>query len=243
MTELQPILDWLMGKWPWLAGTMATARLLAKPISGLLQSFLTKLALYVIATPEQDDDLWVKRLVTHKAYRFSAFLLDWILSIKLPSEESLFRVLVSEPEKPAPPTIPPISMWLLSGLLLLGMGCVTEKRLEAGGAYAASATQAAQPELFALDASFDLAYTALDASFKYERDNRVLLWKLSPNIKKSMDKLRQEAGTVRGDYALARTVYLEQPTPAGLAELEAALSKLQKANLAALTVIEKKGNQ
>lgn len=246
MNELQPILDWIIGKWPWLAGVMATARVFAKPISGLLQSGLTKLALYALATPEQDDDVWVNRIVTNKVYRFAAFLLDWILSIKLPTAASLKAVLDAELEndKPAPPTIPPIGMWLLCGLLGFGaMGCVTPERLEAGGAYAASQTQAAQPELFTLDASFDLAYASLDTAFKYERDNRALLWKLSPNIKRSLDKLRKEAGTVRDDYALARTIYLENPTPAGLGAVQEALNKLQLANVAALQVIEKKGIQ
>lgn len=127
-------------------------------------------------------------------------------------------------------------------LLLLPVGCATTaERLETGGAYAASATQAAQPELFALDASFDLAYSGLDAAFKYERANRAALWALSPAIKRGMDKLRRAAGIVKGDYALARSLYLENPTPAGLGAVQEALNKLQLANVAALQVIEKKG--
>jgi len=244
MNEIQPILDWIVGKWPWVAGVMASARIFAKPISGLLQSGLTKLALYALATPEQDDDLWVKRIVTNKTYRFVAFLLDWILSIKLPTESSLAAVLAEEAalSKPAPPSFPPVGLWLLCAALLCG-GCVTPDRLEQGGAYAASETQAAQPELYAIDASFEMAYSALDATFKYERDNRLLLWKLSPGIKKGLDQLRKEAGIVRDDYALARTIYLENPTPAGLDELRTQLSKLNNANSAALAVIQKKGLQ
>lgn len=137
-----------------------------------------------------------------------------------------------------------LSLWLLCGFLSVGfIGCMTPERFEAGGAYAASATQAAQPELYAIDASFDMAYSALDATFKYERDNRKLLWQLSPSIKKGLDKIRKEAGTVRDDYALARTIYLENPTPAGLDELRTQLGKLTNANKAALAVIETKGNQ
>ena len=245
MNELQPILDWIMGKWPWLAGVMATARIFAKPISGILQSGLTKLALYALATPEQDDDVWVTKVVTNKFYRFTAFLLDWILSIKLPTQSSLAAVLAAEAEntKPAPPTIPPISMWLLCGLLSLGgLGCVTPNRLEVGGAYAGTAELAAQPELFVLDASFDLAHAALDATFKHEKANRALLWKISPNIKRGLDKIRKEAGIVKGDYALARKIYEDNPTPAGLNEMQTALNKLQVLNVAALNVVEKKGN-
>lgn len=134
------------------------------------------------------------------------------------------------------------TLGVLALVALLGLGCVTEKRLEAGGAYAASATQAAQPELFALDAAFDLAESALDAVFKHEKANREVLWKISPNIKRGLDRIRREATTVKGDYALARTIYLQSPTPAGLNELQTALNKLQVANVAALNVIEKKGN-
>jgi hypothetical protein len=145
--------------------------------------------------------------------------------------------------KPKPPSANHFGLWLLCGLLSFGVaGCVTEQRLAPGGAYAATETQAAQPELFVLDASFDLAYAALDATFKHEKAQRAVLWKISPNIKRGLDKIRSEATTVKGDYALARTIYLQSPTPAGLDELQTALNKLQMANVAALNVIEKKGN-
>ena len=126
---------------------------------------------------------------------------------------------------------------------LLFTGCVTGKRMEAGGAYAATATQAAQPELFVLDASFDLAHSALDTTFKYERDNRAFLWGISPNIKHGLDNLRVQAVQVERDYALARAEYLSEPTPANLDVLQTVLDKLQAANAAALKVIQTKGNQ
>lgn len=142
-----------------------------------------------------------------------------------------------------PSIAPPLSLLLICGLLSLGvLGCVTEKRLEVGGAYAGTAELAAQPELFVLDASFDLAHAALDATFKHEKANRAVLWKISPNIKRGLDKIRKEAGIVKGDYALARKIYEENPTPAGLHELQTALNKLQVLNVAALNVVEKKGN-
>lgn len=125
MNELQPVIDWLLSKWPWLAGTMATARIFAKPISGLLQSFLTKLALYVVATPETDDDVWVTKIVTNPIYRVLAFLLDWILSIKLPTEASLAVVLAAEANLNKPTITPPqLTLFLLCGYLCLGTsGC------------------------------------------------------------------------------------------------------------------------
>ena len=132
----------------------------------------------------------------------------------------------------------------LMGLLAVCLtGCVLfdKDKLAAGGAYAQSETAAAMPELFVTDASFDLAYQALDTAFKYERDNRQLLWQLSPDIKKRMDALRTEANRVATDYAVARQTYLAQPTPVNLSNLNTVLRKLQQANTAALAVIASKG--
>lgn len=172
---------------------------------------------------------------------------DWnyVLPLVFASLTGIFardnNVTSEQANAPKPEGIAPkLGLWLLIGALAFA-GCVTSTRLAPEGAYAASETKAAQAELYTLDAAFDLAYHALDATFKYERANRALLWKLSPNIKRHLDKLRREAGVVRDDYALARTLYLETPTPAGLNEMQTALNKLQMANVAALNVIEKKG--
>jgi hypothetical protein len=121
-------------------------------------------------------------------------------------------------------------------------GCVTGARLETGGPYAASATQAAMPELFVLDSSFDVAYAALDTVFRYEQANRQALWAISPDIKHALDKVRLEAQRVRLDYAIARTAYIATPTPLNLDGLSEALAKLQSLNSAALAVITTKGN-
>lgn len=145
---------------------------------------------------------------------------------------------------PEPPAANHFGLWLLCGFLSVGLlatGCVTSKRLEAGGAYAASATQAAQPELFAVDASYDVAYSALDGVFKWEKANRAVLWKLSPTIKHTLDKIRAEAATVNMDYAIARQAYLASPTAPGLSDLLDAVGRMQNLNLAALAVVATKG--
>jgi hypothetical protein len=130
---------------------------------------------------------------------------------------------------------------LILGCVLLA-GCVTGARLETGGPYAESATQAAMPELFVLDSGFDLAYSALDAAFRYEKNNRAALWLISPDIKHSMDKLRLEAKRVVLDYAIARTAYKANPVSVNLDMVSAALAVLQNVNNAALAVIATKGN-
>lgn len=124
---------------------------------------------------------------------------------------------------------------------LIGAGCQIGQRLEPGGAYSHTETSAAMPELYVADATFDLAYSALDGVFKFERDNRQTLWKISPEIKHTLDKLRKEAGQLVKDYAIARAAYLASPTPAGATELQIFAARLSALNASALAVIQTKG--
>lgn len=130
---------------------------------------------------------------------------------------------------------------LLGAMLFNGCGLLSAKKFEPGGAYANTDTTAATPELYASDAAFDLAYRALDVTFKYERDNRAALWAISPKIKHSLDGLRESATQVWLDYAVARKAYLATPTTANLSALQTVLGKMQQANAAALAVIASKG--
>lgn len=98
MNDIQPLIDALQDKLPWLAALtsfMGLARLLAKPISALVQSFFSKLVLFIQGTPETDDDAWLERVLASKPYRFFSFVVDWVLSIKLPSSESVRKVVTS----------------------------------------------------------------------------------------------------------------------------------------------------
>jgi hypothetical protein len=137
---------------------------------------------------------------------------------------------------------------LICGLFCFGLsGCAWAKsgspKLAAGGAYAQTAQHPALPELYVLDASFDLAQSALTVVFNFERDNRKLLWGISPDIKHSLDKLRREAKQVATDYAIARAAYLANPFPENLGPLTVYVSRLQSANAAALAVLQTKGIQ
>jgi hypothetical protein len=87
----------------------------------------------------------------------------------------------------------------------LGATC-KQARLEPGGSYApvdATGAYTVQPDLpfYQVDAAFAFAYSALDAAFKFESDNRVMLWKISPEIKHSLDRIRPDAVTARNQYA------------------------------------------
>lgn len=145
----------------------------------------------------------------------------------------------------------------LFGLLTLITACVCltfsgcASKLASGGAYAPTrevisngqtnivATAAPDKGFFVADAAFDLAYSAVDAAFNFEKNNRLLLWQISPEIKHTLDKLRPQAFNAVQQYALARDAYMANPTPAGLDGLKTALGKMQQLSSAAQAVLPK----
>lgn len=122
--------------------------------------------------------------------------------------------------------------------------------LEQGGAYAPGtfviatndsgvvvtnfiAVAAPNRAFYLADASYDLAYSAIDAAFEFERRNRDALWRLSPSIKRALDDLRPTAWDINVKWAKARQAYLLNPTPPGLTDLQRLLSELQNVSQAA----------
>jgi hypothetical protein len=129
---------------------------------------------------------------------------------------------------------------LVVALVLSFSGC--KATLEQGGAYAPvvtnsdgtiSAVSAPEPVFFEIDAAFDLAYAAIDGAFKFERDNRDMLWKISPNVKHALDELRPKAADVVRRYSAARKAYMANPVPAGLDTLQRILAEAQSLGAAA----------
>lgn len=135
-------------------------------------------------------------------------------------------------------------------------GCAT--KLAPGGAYApASATittnelgtvtviftPTSAPDLlfYGTDAAFMMAYSIVDAAFKFERDNRAMLWKISPDIKHGLDKLRPEATLVKRDYINARAEYVKNPIPPNLTLLEGVLTRANRL-AASIAAVLPKGN-
>jgi hypothetical protein len=119
---------------------------------------------------------------------------------------------------------------LFTGLIVTGCGTA---RLEQGGAYApvdtnGVATAAPDYAFFAVDSGFDLAYSAVNSIFTFERQNRAVLWKISPEIKHTLDKVRPQAWGYAVQYAQARRAYLANPTPAGLTLLQTISAKVQQ---------------
>ena len=126
-------------------------------------------------------------------------------------------------------------------------GCKSGK-LELGGSYRPSTTNAAgqvvdaaAPDygFFVVDLAFSTAYSAVDAAFTFEKNNRNLLWRVSPEIKHTLDKIRPAAWNVVQRYARARQIYLRKPTPADLSILQALLANIEKLAASAQAALPK----
>lgn len=134
---------------------------------------------------------------------------------------------------------------ILIVLLALSITGCTNK-LQTGGAYSPITTNAAgiiiestTPEyaFFVTDLSFSTAYSAVDAAFTFEKNNRDMLWKISPNIKHTLDKIRPQAWNVVVRYSAARKVYIANPTPPGLTVLQQILTEVQKLSASAIAAL------
>lgn len=144
----------------------------------------------------------------------------------------------------SPPATKPPSGAVTSVLLLglcLALGCSSQNaRLEQGGSYAPATfltdtngaqvtlpTQAPDIGFYQVDSAFNLAYGTVQGAFKFERDNRAMLWKVSPKIKKALDPFRPQVWDAVVRYTKARAAYMAMPTPADLGGLQAILSEVQ----------------
>ncbi len=122
---------------------------------------------------------------------------------------------------------------------ILLAGCKTS-RFEPGGAYTHTNTAGAVTVDFALfyaDNAFRAAHGTLDFAFKFEKDNRALLWSVSPDIKHGLDVIRPRAAAIVRQFATAREAYLLQPNPDSLSNLNGILDELQRLAAAAMAVV------
>lgn len=110
-------------------------------------------------------------------------------------------------------------------------GCKSQ-RLEPGGAYAPTNSVGEvvynDINLAILDASHKLAYDSLTTMFRFERDNRAALRSISPQIKRSIDKVRVQATEADVRWVMARNLYRQNPTPAGLSSMQTILLEIQR---------------
>ncbi len=129
---------------------------------------------------------------------------------------------------------------LMLAFLIVGCGPIgcSKTTLEPGGAYSLEG-QKPDKAFYAADAAFELAYSAVNTVFAFEKNNRQMLWDLSPEIKHTLDKVRPTAKEVVIAYAKARREYVKNPTPAGLSALETVLGRMQQIASAAQTALPK----
>lgn len=113
----------------------------------------------------------------------------------------------------------------------LGLGC--KGTLEKGGAYNpgitnidGTVTYKTDRALYTADSIFWATYSTLTDVFAIERKNRDLLWKVSPEIKHTMDKVRVQATVVVTAYGRARATYIANPGPTTLTNLNDWVNKL-----------------
>jgi len=138
---------------------------------------------------------------------------------------------VQPAESDVPPFRPPL--WIFAALVLpIALTACKTPRLEPGGAYAPtnSVGQVVYSDtgLMLSDASYKLAYETVGAVFKFERDNRIAIWKLSPVVKSELDNLRPQVVDIDRRWAMARKTYRSNPTPAGLTAVQSILSEIQR---------------
>lgn len=128
-------------------------------------------------------------------------------------------------------------------LLLAGLGSSCRGRLQPGGAYAptTNGVPVTQPDyaFYVTDAAYDLAYSTIDGAFKFEQDNRITLWKITPKIKHALDDIRPKASQVNQQYLAARTAYMLHPVPANLSALQSLLAKMQQLSVTATAALPK----
>jgi hypothetical protein len=128
MNELQPFLDLISGKVPWLIPTLAflmALRLPMKLLSGWLQRVLTSFVDRVAASPETDDEELLERLLGSLGYRFIAFWLDAIFSLKLPTSESLVKHRTDGGNATNGAVMGTVGLWLCLVALAVSAGCAS----------------------------------------------------------------------------------------------------------------------
>jgi len=127
------------------------------------------------------------------------------------------------------------------GFILIVSGC--KGTLAPGGAYNSGSTNAVTIKtdmaFFVVDSAYDLAYATIDAAFKFEKDNRALLWGRSKTIKHELDRIRPQAVTINARYLSARAIYLSNPTSNNLTILQTILAEIQRLATSATAALPK----
>jgi hypothetical protein len=125
---------------------------------------------------------------------------------------------------------------LLAASAITLIGCV---KLQPGGAYnpvttnivagVETVTAHPDPKFFDAELAFDLTASILETVHTFEHNHRAELWALSPDIKRTLDKVWPVATAAEMAYAKASQAYIDNPTPGGLTGVQSALAEIQHA--------------
>lgn len=134
---------------------------------------------------------------------------------------------------------------ILAASLWVAIGC--RSIIETGGPYNPTTTNtttgvvtsAPDKPFLVVESAFSLAYSALDAAFTFEKNNREMLWATSHDIKHALDSIRPKAVIARDSYIRARKLYTSIPNQANLEFLRGALSRVESLSKEAQAAIPK----
>jgi hypothetical protein len=90
---------------PWLQPLflkMAELRLVMVFISGPLQAKLSEIVSNVVASADTDDDHWLELVLCNRAYQITTFVVNAILSVKLPTLGTFEAALAAKNPTPQP---------------------------------------------------------------------------------------------------------------------------------------------
>jgi hypothetical protein len=120
------------------------------------------------------------------------------------------------------------ALLLCAGLTFTTTGC-NKGTLAPGSLYTATNVQPSTLDyaFFQVDSAFALAYATCDTAFTFEANNAAFCWKISPDIKHTLDKIRPEALNLAQQYSKYRKMFIANPTLANLSPLQTALNNLQ----------------
>ncbi len=247
MNELKPLLDLLTGKLPWLPTLIIWIGAL-KVAFYLIGNTITKWAASkisdIVESSDVEDDHFLERFLSSRFYIALRFVL-LLFSLPLPSRADYEAAYLRKIGQ-APNGNRLALLLLLVPALFLNSSCASQ--MELGGAYAPAITNeagvvanAVAPDIafFRTDSAFKATHVLLTAAFTFEKENRDYLWKLSPEIKHGLDRIRPTAQECVIDYALARKIYKANPVPANLPRLESVLHRLSTLNSIATELLPK----
>lgn len=137
-----------------------------------------------------------------------------------------------------------LSAVCLTVALFVGCG---KSSLAPGGAYSFAQTNGmgsnavvsirADLQLYQADVTFQTAYKAAVTICDFELKNRTYLWNISPSIKHTIDRIRPQIWEATKAYTSARDAYILNPTPVGLAGVDAVIAKIQQLLVAATAAL------